>query len=92
MATTGSLKQLTNTATISPQRPLTSTSQLSAPSIQRFKGMAELLTPPASLDDLDVNQGMVVDILLRLTYNEGEVSATHAEEVVKLPYRLLMIY
>ncbi|MBE7555271.1 MAG: ATP-binding protein [Anaerolineales bacterium] len=89
MATTGTLKQLSNTATISPQRPLSSTAQLTAPSIQRFKGMAELLTPPASLDDLDVNQGMVVDILLRLTYNEGEVSATHAEEVVKLPYRII---
>jgi energy-coupling factor transporter ATP-binding protein EcfA2 len=51
--------------------------------------MVELLTPPASLDELDINQGQVVDILLRLTYNEGEVSATHAEEVIKLPYRLV---
>lgn len=89
MATTGSLKQLTNTGSFSPQRTLSSTGQLTAPTITRFNGMVELLTPPTSLDDLDVNQGMVVDILLRLTYNEGEVSATHAEEVVKLPYRII---
>jgi hypothetical protein len=85
----GTLKQLGQTGTIAQQRSLSSTSQLTAPSIQRFSGMVELLTPPTSLDDLDVNQGMVVDILLRLSYNEGEVSATHAEEVLKLPYRLI---
>ncbi len=89
MTTTGSLKQLGGASpTLMQQRPST-TAQLSAPSIQRYMGMADLLTPPASLDELDVNQGMVVDILLRLTYNEGEVSATRAEEVVKLPYRLI---
>jgi hypothetical protein len=89
MATTGNLKQLSHTSVAAPQRTLTSTSQLTAPSILRFSGMVELLTPPASLDELDINQGMVVDIILRLTYNEGEVGATHAEEVVKLPYRLI---
>ncbi|MCK6624396.1 MAG: ATP-binding protein [Anaerolineae bacterium] len=89
MATTGTLKELTKSGTFTPQRTLSSTSQLTAPSIQRFSGMAELLTPPATLDDLDINQGMVIDIILRLTYNEGEVSATHAEEVVKLPYKLI---
>jgi hypothetical protein len=51
--------------------------------------MAELLEPPHTLDDLDVKQNMVTDILLRLTYNEGEVSVTRAEEIMKLPYRLL---
>jgi energy-coupling factor transporter ATP-binding protein EcfA2 len=90
MTTTGTLRQLGgNSAVLSQQRPATTTAQLSAPSIQRFKGMVELLTPPASLDDLDISQGMVIDILLRLTYNEGEVSATRVEEVVKLPYRLV---
>jgi hypothetical protein len=51
--------------------------------------MAELLEPPNSLDDLDLKQNMLIDILLRLTYNEGEVSVTRAEEVLKLPYRLM---
>ncbi len=86
--TTGSLKQLSGTNTAAPQRPI-GTSHLTVPSIQRFRGMSELLAPPQSLDDLDVTQGLIVDIILRLTYNEGEVSATRAEEVIKLPYRLL---
>jgi hypothetical protein len=59
------------------------------PAIQRFAGMAELLVPPSSIDDMDIKQEMVTDILLRLTYNEGEVSATRAEDVLKLPYRLV---
>lgn len=89
MPTTGNLKSISHAGTLSPQRSGSTTSHLTAPSIQRFRGMVELLTPPASLDELDINQGQVVDILLRLTYNEGEVSATHAEEVIKLPYRLV---
>jgi hypothetical protein len=89
MSTTGSLKQLGVTGAVSAQRPMGSTAQLTAPTIMRFKGMAEMLTPPQALEDLDITQGMVTDIILRLTYNEGEVSATHAEEIVKLPYRLI---
>lgn len=99
MATTGSLKQLGGSATLSQHHPpgnssglgssRRGTSDLTAPSIQRFPGMAELLEPPYSLDDLDLKQNMLIDILLRLTYNEGEVSVTRAEEVLKLPYRLM---
>lgn len=85
MATTGTLRQLRSTS--ANQSP--NASKLDVPSVQRFKGMAELLEPPGSVDDLDINQGMVIDILLRLTYNEGEVSATHAEEIIKLPFRLI---
>jgi len=59
------------------------------PSVQRFPGMIDLLEPPHSLDDLDLKQNMVTDILLRLTYNEGEVSVSRAEEVMKLPYRVM---
>lgn len=89
MATTGNIKQL-NTNAYGSQQPRTGvTAKLSVPSIQRFNGMDELLRPPGSLEELDINQSMVSDIILRLAYNEGEVSATRAEEVVKLPYRLL---
>ncbi len=87
MATTGTLRQLRSTDSLTNQS--TSASKMDAPSIHRFRGMAEMLEPPTSMEDLDVNQGMIIDILLRLTYNEGEVSATHAEEVVKLPFRLI---
>ena len=97
MATTGSLKQLSHTG--SPTSNKLSGNNLSgrgglpsrggtsplgdAPSIHRFPGMIELLEPPHTLDDLDVKQNMVTDILLRLTYNEGEVSVTRAEEILK---------
>lgn len=87
MATTGTLKQLRRSTGSLNQS--TSGAKLDVPSIQRFKGMAEMLEPPGTVEDLDINQGMVIDILLRLTYNEGEVSATHAEEVLKLPFRLI---
>ncbi len=59
------------------------------PTIKRFAGMAEILTTAASLDELDIPQGVIIDILLRLTYNEGELSAIRAEEMLKFPYRLL---
>ena len=87
MSMTGSLKQLQKTGSSSSQPG--NTAKLDAPSIRRFPGMAELLTPPPSDEELDISHGMVTDILLRLTYNEGEVSATHAEEVLKLPYRVM---
>lgn len=89
MATTANLKQLNTNAFGSQQLRTGVTGKLTVPSIQRFKGMDEVLRPPSSLEELDINQGMVSDIILRLAYNEGEVSATRAEEVVKLPYRLL---
>ncbi|GAB4443000.1 MAG: AAA family ATPase [Anaerolineae bacterium] len=103
MATTGSLKQLSGTNTLSPgraqmagaARPGSGTHRLGTgaldtlDSVRRFPGMAELLEPAHSLDDIDLKQNMITDILLRLTYNEGEVSVTRAEEVMKLPYRIL---
>ena len=90
MSTTGSLKQLAKSGVIAPEGPsIPKTGMLDVTSIARFAGMAELLMPPPSLEELDISQSLVNDILLRLTYTEGEVSATHAEEVVKLPYRLL---
>jgi hypothetical protein len=100
VATTGSLKQLSQTGSLTSNKkagsgPLQSgtgsltTSDLKIPSIQRFEGMPELLEPPTSLDDIDLKQNMISDILLRLTYNEGEVSVSRAEEVMKLPYRVL---
>lgn len=51
--------------------------------------MATLLEPPTTLDDIDLKQNLIADILLRLTYNEGEVSVSRAEEIMKLPYRVL---
>jgi len=85
----GNLKQLRTTGIGGGSQTLAPTSALNIPTVQRFEGMEDILTPPASLDDLDIKQGLVTDILLRLTYNEGEVSATRAEDVIKLPYRII---
>ena len=99
MATTGSLKQLSNTSTLSQSQSSTgsltpgtgslNSAGMKVPTITRFDGMPELLEAPASLDDLDIKQNVVIDIMLRLTYNEGEVSVSRAEEIMKLPYRVV---
>jgi hypothetical protein len=89
MATTGSIKQMSRPGTGQESPKTTGLLNLEVPSIQRFDGIIDLVAPPSGLEDLDINQGMVIDILLRLAYNEGEVGATHAEEIVKLPYRLI---
>ena len=87
--TTGNLRQLSKTGATAQARSIPMTGTLDIESVLRFEGMLDLLTPPSSLEELDIPQTMVVDILLRLTYSEGEMSATHAEEILKLPYRLL---
>lgn len=88
--TAGSLKQLRTNVAPGPQAPaISQNSGLNVESIQRFEGMDEILTAPPNVDELDIPQNMVTDIILRLSYNEGQVSATRAEQVVKLPYRLL---
>lgn len=89
MSTTGNLRQLGKTGTAGQERSTPMTGPLEIESVLRFEGMLEILEPPTTLEDLDIPQSMIVDILLRLTYSEGEVSATHAEEILKLPYRLL---
>jgi len=59
------------------------------PTVRRFKGMAELLNPPTSMEDIDVNQGQIFDIALRLMYNEGELTINRTEELLKIPYKLV---
>jgi hypothetical protein len=90
MSTSGTLKQLAKSGAMAAEAPsIPKTGMLDVPSITRFAGMAELLVPPPSLEELDIPQTILTDIVLRLTYSEGDVSATHAEEVIKIPYRLL---
>lgn len=48
-----------------------------------------LLIPPANLEELDIPQGIVIDIVLRLLFTEGDTSATRVEEVVRLPFKVL---
>lgn len=55
------------------------------PTVSRFAGLAEILKPAKTLEELDVNQGQVIDIVLRLMYNEGELTMHRVEEITKLP-------
>jgi predicted ATPase with chaperone activity len=53
------------------------------------QNIGSLLIPPANLAELDVPQGIVIDIILRLLFAEGDTSATRLEEVVRLPFKVL---
>jgi predicted ATPase with chaperone activity len=51
--------------------------------------IGSLLLPPASLEELDVPTGIVIDTMLRLLFTEGDTSATRFEEVLRLPFKVL---
>jgi predicted ATPase with chaperone activity len=53
------------------------------------QNIGSLLLPPASLEELDVSPGIVIDIMLRLLFTEGDTSATRFEEVLRLPFKVL---
>jgi predicted ATPase with chaperone activity len=51
--------------------------------------MAELLSPPADLDSLDIPIGVVSDLVLRILFNEGQASVRRLSDVVRLTPQLL---
>jgi predicted ATPase with chaperone activity len=53
------------------------------------QNIGSLLIPPANLEELDISQGILTDLILRLLFTEGESSATRIEEVVRLPFKVL---
>lgn len=53
------------------------------------QNIGSLLLPPASLEELDMSSGIVIDIMLRLLFTEGDASATRFEEVLRLPFKVL---
>ncbi len=53
------------------------------------QNIGSLLMPPASLEELDISQGIVIEIMLRLLFLEGDTSATRFEEVVGLPFKVV---
>ncbi len=48
-----------------------------------------LLAPPASLAELDVPQGLLVDLILRLMFVEGDTPVTRMEQVLCVPFKVL---
>jgi predicted ATPase with chaperone activity len=53
------------------------------------QNLGSLLVPPGNLEELDIPQGILIDIMLRLLFNEGDIVATRFEEVVRLPFKVL---
>jgi predicted ATPase with chaperone activity len=51
--------------------------------------LSSLLVPPAGLAELDVPQGLLVDIILRLVFTEGDTTATRMESVLRIPFKAL---
>ncbi len=48
----------------------------------------ELLAEPRSVEDLDIPQNILIDILLRLLYTEGNVDWKRMSQVTRVPYAL----
>ena len=51
--------------------------------------IGSLIAPPSSLEELDISPGIVIDIILRVLFTEGDTLATRFEEVVCLPFKVL---
>ena len=48
-------------------------------------GLKQLLAEPRSIDDLHIPQSLVIDLIFRLLYNEGNVALVRFTEVLKIP-------
>lgn len=53
------------------------------------QSVQSMLFPPAGVEELDISQGIVIDIMLRLLFAEGDTTATRFEEVLRLPFKVL---
>lgn len=53
------------------------------------KKLAELITPPTNLDDLDIPVVVVNDLILRILFNEGQVSHKRLIDVIRIAPQLL---
>lgn len=51
--------------------------------------LKQLLAEPATLDDLHVPQNLVIDLVFRLLYSEGNVGLARFTEVLKIPKALI---
>jgi predicted ATPase with chaperone activity len=52
------------------------------------KTLDEILAEPKSVEDLDIPQNILIDILLRLLYSEGNVDFRRMAQVMRVPHAL----
>ena len=48
----------------------------------------EVLAQPKSVEELDIPQNILLDIILRLLYTEGNVDFRRMSQVMRVPYAL----
>ena len=53
------------------------------------RGVEALMVPPGNLAELDIPQGILVDIILRLIFVEGDTPVVRMEEVLRVPFKVL---
>jgi predicted ATPase with chaperone activity len=51
--------------------------------------LKQILAEPRTLDDLHIPQNIVIDLIFRLLYNEGNVALARFTEVLKIPKNLI---
>jgi predicted ATPase with chaperone activity len=52
------------------------------------KTIEDILAQPKAVEDLDIPQNILIDILLRLLYTEGNVDFRRMSQVMRVPYAL----
>ncbi|MFM8319278.1 MAG: hypothetical protein ACKOC5_00055, partial [Chloroflexota bacterium] len=51
--------------------------------------LKQILVEPRTMDELHIPQNMVIDLIFRLLYNEGNVALIRFTEVLKIPKNLI---
>ena len=51
----------------------------------------EILAQPKSVEELDIPQNILIDIILRLLYTEGNVDFRRISQVTRVPHALEQI-
>ena len=49
----------------------------------------QIIIPPADLEELDVAPTLVVDIILRLFFMEGDNTGSNVQEIIRLPFKVI---
>ena len=53
------------------------------------KNIETIITPPPNLQQLDIAEGLVTDIILRLFFMEGDNTGSHIQEIMRLPFKVV---
>src|SRR5688500_13497276 len=57
--------------------------------VQQIDDLSVLIAQPTSLRELDIPSGMVVDLIMRILFQEGDVALSRISNIIKLDPQLL---